>query len=221
MITLHHLEQSRSQRVLWLLEELDLPYEVIQYQRDPVTLAAPESLFRIHPLGKAPILSDDELVIAESGAIIEYLIERYDLDGRFRPTAGQALLDYRYWLHFAEGSLMPLLVMKLVFTKITTSPMPFFAKPIAKSISQKLQSNFLTPRLTPQLAFIEKTLAKRTWFTGDRISGADIQMSFPLIAASARLNLSAYPNIDRFIKQVEAMPHYQKAIKRVTTGETA
>lgn len=218
MIGLHHLEKSRSQRILWLLEELGLEYQVISYKRDPETMAAPDSLTQVHVLGKAPILTDGGLSIAESGAIIEYLIDQYDTDGRLRPTQGQALLDYRYWLHFAEGSLMPLLVMKLVFTKIESSPMPFFAKPVAKSISHKTQKAFLMPRLVPQLEFIERTLETRTWFAGETISGADIQMSFPLIAASDRLDLSTYPHIERFIKQVEAMPHYQKAMKKVANS---
>lgn len=215
MITLHHLEKSRSQRILWLLEELELDYEVVVYQRDPVSMAAPDLLSKVHPLGKAPILTDGELTIAESGAIIEYLIEHYDPLDRLKPSNGQALLDYRYWLHFAEGSLMPLLVMKLVFTKMTSSPMPFFVKPIAKSISQKVQSAFVTPRITPQLQFIDKTLEKSTWLTGESLTGADIQMSFPLIAASSRIDLSKYPNIVRFIQQIESSLTYQKASRKV------
>ncbi|REG81425.1 glutathione S-transferase [Marinomonas pollencensis] len=215
MITLHHLEKSRSQRILWLLEELGLEYRVILYERDPKTMAAPESLADQHPLAKAPILTDGTLTVAESGAIIEYLIDQYDSEARLRPTQGQALLDYRYWLHFAEGSLMPLLVMKLVLTKMANSPMPFFIKPVAKSISAKLQSAFVLPRLLPQLAFIEQTLAHQVWFTGASLSGADIQMSFPLMAASARLDLSQYPNIARFIEQVEASPSFQQAADKV------
>ncbi|WP_133013255.1 glutathione S-transferase [Marinomonas flavescens] len=214
MIRVHHLEQSRSQRVIWLLEELKLDYDVVLYKRDPVTMAAPESLTKVHPLGKSPVITDGALTVAESGAIIEYLIDRYDKDRCLKPLDGQALLNYRYWLHFAEGSLMPLLVMKLVLTKMATSPMPFFVKPIAKSISQKIQSAFIEPRLTPQLQFIEQTLTKHTWFTGESLTGADIQMSFPLMAVSTRLDISQYPNIFRFLKQVEATTGYKNAMKK-------
>ena len=214
MITVHHLNNSRSQRILWLLEELGLEYEIKEYQRDPKTSAAPESLKAIHPLGKSPVITDGDLTIAESGAIIEYLLDSYDSENRLRPTTGQALLDSRYWLHFAEGSLMPLLVMKLVMMKMPKNPMPFFIKPIAKTLSQKIQDMFITPRLTPQIELIEQTLANNTWLTGDELSGADIQMSFPIQASSNRMDLTAFPNIARYLKQIEAIPAYQKAVER-------
>lgn len=214
MIKVHHLENSRSQRILWLLEELELEYDVVEYKRDPDTAAAPESLKKIHPLGKSPVITDGELTVAESGAIIEYLLDRYDTEKRLRPLEGQALLDYRYWLHFAEGSFMPLLVMKLVMMKIPESPMPFFIKPIAKALSNKVQEKFIMPRIEPQLAFIEKTLSKHKWIIGNELSAADIQMSFPLQASSGRINVTQFPNICRFIKQVEAVPAYQKAIEK-------
>ncbi|PXF29645.1 glutathione S-transferase [Pokkaliibacter plantistimulans] len=213
MIIVHHLENSRSLRILWLLEELGLDYDIRLYRRDPQTMAAPDSLKAIHPLGKAPIISDGELVIAESGAIIEYLLDRYD-DGRLRPGSGQPLLDYRYWLHFAEGSLMPLLVMKLIFTRMPENPMPFFVRPVARGMSSKVQEIFLTPRLLPQLALINDTLAQRPWFTGEQLSGADIQMSFPLQAASSRADLSDYPHIGRFLSRVSEQPAYQRALAR-------
>ncbi|MFT2098178.1 glutathione S-transferase [Marinomonas sp. 2405UD66-6] len=214
MIKVHHLENSRSQRILWLLEELELDYEVIEYKRDPETASGPESLKAVHPLGKSPVITDGELTVAESGAIIEYLLDRYDTEKRLRPTEGQALLDYRYWLHFAEGSLMPLLVMKLVMMKVPQNPMPFFIKPIAKMITGKVQEKFINPRIEPQMSFIEETLNQQTWFAGDKLTAADIQMSFPLQAASTRMNLTKFPNISRFLKQVEKEPSYQKAIKK-------
>jgi glutathione S-transferase len=214
MITVHHLDNSRSQRILWLLEELGLDYEIVEYKRDPDSAAAPESLKKIHPLGKSPVITDGELTVAESGAIIEYLLDRYDTEKRLRPTDGQALLDYRYWLHFAEGSLMPLLVMKLVMMKVPKSPMPFFIKPIAKAITGKVQEKFILPRIKPQMLFIEKTLGEHTWFVGEELTAADIQMSFPLQASSTRMDLSEFPNIARFIKQVEAQPAYQKAVAK-------
>ncbi|GHB61446.1 glutathione S-transferase [Psychrosphaera saromensis] len=214
MITLHHLNNSRSQRILWLLEELGLEYGIKQYQRDPVTSSAPESLKAIHPLGKSPVITDGDLTIAESGAIIEYLLDSYDTEKRLRSTKGQALLDYRYWLHFAEGSLMPLLVMKLVMMKMPKNPMPFFVKTIAKALSNKVQEMFISPRLTPQIELVENTLANRTWLTGEELSAADIQMSFPLQASATRMDLSAFPNIARYLKQIDALPAYQKAVER-------
>lgn len=220
MITVHHLENSRSQRILWLLEELQLDYDIVCYQRDPNTAAAPEALKKIHPLGKSPVITDEGKTIAESGAIIEYLLDQYDTQSRLRPTSGEALLDYRFWLHFAEGSLMPLLVMKLVMMKVPHNPMPFFAKPFAKGLSNKVQENFISPRLSTQLAFIETSLAQRPWFTGEHLSGADIQMSFPLMAASGRVNLATYPNIERFIKRVESQASYQAALTKGGTFKT-
>lgn len=214
MITVHHLENSRSQRILWLLEELGLEYNIIEYKRDPKTLSAPESLKQIHPLGKSPVIEDNETIVAESGAIIEYLLDQYDTESIFRPSSGRALQNYRYWLHFAEGSLMPLLVMKLVFKKISQNPMPFFVKPIAKSISDKVQINFIDPRLIPQLDLIDKALVSSMWLTGDELTGADIQMSFPLQAASTRTDMSRYTNISRFLDQVQARPGYQRALEK-------
>ncbi|KZN15009.1 glutathione S-transferase [Marinomonas sp. TW1] len=214
MIQVHHLENSRSQRILWLLEELNLAYEIIEYKRDPDTASAPESLKKMHPLGKAPILTDGDHTLAESGAIIEYLLDQYDEDNRLRPTKGQALLDYRYWLHFAEGSLMPLLVMKLVMTRVPKNPMPFFIKPIAKALTGKVIQKFIQPRLEPQIEFIEATLADRTWFAGEELTAADIQMSFPLQASSTRMDLSSYPNIRHFLSQVEKQAGYQRALAK-------
>ncbi|BFM49569.1 glutathione S-transferase [Marinomonas sp. THO17] len=220
MITLHHLENSRSQRILWLLEELNLAYDIVEYKRDPETSAAPESLKKVHPLGKAPVITDGENTIAESGAIIEYLLDTYDSEQRLRPAQGQALLDYRFWLHFAEGSLMPLLVMKLVMMKVPKSPMPFFIKPIAKALTDKVQQKFILPRLQPQLDFIEVTLGEREWFAGDAMSAADIQMSFPLQASSTRMNLDQYPNIRRFLTAVEKQPSYQQALAKGGSFQT-
>ncbi|NLQ18057.1 glutathione S-transferase [Marinomonas sp. M1K-6] len=214
MIQVHHLDSSRSQRILWLLEELALGYEIIEYKRHPDTAEAPETLKKVHPLGKSPVITDGELTVAESGAIIEYLLDKYDVEKRLRPTDGQALLDYRYWLHFAEGSLMPLLVMKLVMMKVPSSPMPFFIKPIAKALTGKIQDKFIRPRIEPQMAFIEKTLGEHKWFVGDALSAADIQMSFPLQASSTRMNLAAFPNIARFIKQIEGEAAYQRALSK-------
>ena len=215
MITVHHLENSRSLRVLWLLEELGLPYEIIHYKRDPVTMLAPESLREIHPLGKAPILQDDDRVVAESGAIIEYLAHTYGKDTMLPESGGQAWLDYTYWLHYAEGSLMPPLVLRLVFEKVKTSPMPFFVKPVAKGISDKTNEMFIGPMIKTHLDFVESHLAKNTWFLGDKLSAADIQMSFPLEASVARGIVGRNrPHISGWVKRVHARPAYQRALEK-------
>ncbi len=212
MITVHHLENSRSQRILWLLEELELSYELKCYQRDPQTLLAPQALKEVHPLGKSPVITDSDVTVAESGAIIEYLLETYG-QGQLKPVGEVDLRNYRYWLHYAEGSLMPLLVLKLVFDRIPKGSMPFFIRPIAKGITAKVQETFLAPQLSTHLRFVEDSLKGREWFAGE-FSAADIQMSFPLEAASARTDLTPCPNIRAFIKRYQARPAYQAALKR-------
>ncbi|MBL0727834.1 glutathione S-transferase family protein [Piscinibacter sp. HJYY11] len=215
MIIVHHLNNSRSQRVLWLLEELGLPYEIKHYQRDPKTMLAPESLRQVHPLGKSPVITDGDVTVAESGAIIEYLVERYG-NGRLVPPAGSPeKLRWRYWMHFAEGSAMPPLLLKLVFTTIERTKMPFFVKPIAKGISQKVQGTLVDPNLTRQLDFMEGELGKSEWFAGNEFSAADIQMSFPLEAAAQRAGLDASrPKLMAFLKRIHARPAYRQALER-------
>jgi len=214
MITLHHLENSRSQRVLWLLEELGLPYEVKRYERDKKSLLAPASLTKVHPLGKSPVITDGRVTVAESGAIIEYLLDEHG-DGRLRPAPGSAdRRRFTYWLHFAEGSAMPPLLMKLVFDKVRSTPMPFFIKPVARVIADKVLSSFVMPNIERQLAFMEAELKSRAWFAGDTFSAADIQMSFPLEAAAARAGLDAgYPKLTAFLSRIHARPAYQRALE--------
>ena len=215
MITLHHLNNSRSQRIIWLLEELGLEYDIKRYQRDAKTMLAPPSLRKVHPLGKSPVITDGDNTLAESGAIIEYLVDRYG-GGRLIPPAGSPeRLRYTYWLHFAEGSAMPPLLLKLVFDKIETTPMPFFAKPIAKGISGKVKSSFIDPQLTQILDYMEEELAKKDWFAGAEFSAVDIQMSFPLEAAAARGGLDKNrPRLMSFLKRIHARPAYQRALDR-------
>src|SRR5690554_375590 len=167
MITLHHLNNSRSQRVLWMLEELGVPYEIQHYERDPETMLAPDSLRKVHPLGKSPVITDGDLVVAESGVIIDYLTRTYGKGTLQPPESGQAWLDYHYWLHYAEGSLMPPLLVRLVLEKIKTSPMPFFIKPVAKGIAHKVDQAFADPMINTHMDFIEAHLSKNTWFLGD------------------------------------------------------
>ena len=214
MITVHHLNNSRSQRVLWLLEELGLAYDIKHYQRDAKTMLAPPELRAVHPLGKSPVITDGRTTVAESGAIVEYLIDEYGA-GRFKPEAGSPdRLRYTYWLHYAEGSLMPPLLMTLVFDEVEKAPMPFFIKPIAKAISGKVKSAFIKPQLKQHLDYLESELGKRSWFAGASFSGADIQMSFPIEAAAARAGLnSKRPKLMDFLARIHARPAYQRALK--------
>ena len=216
MITVHHLNNSRSQRVLWLLEELELPYEIVHYQRDPKTMLAPPTLRAVHPLGKSPVVTTDEgLALAESGAVVETLIERYG-NGRLAPAAGTPeALRYRYWLHYAEGSAMPPLLLKLMFDQIEKAKMPFFAKPIAKAIAGKAKAAFITPNIKSHLDFMEGELGKSKWFAGNAFSGADIQMSFPVEAAVARGGLDATrPKLMAYLERIRARPAYMRALER-------
>lgn len=215
MLTVHHLNNSRSQRVLWLLEELGVPYELKRYQRDPKTMLAPPELRAVHPLGKSPVLTDEGFTLAESGAIIEYLVERYG-EGRFAPPPGTPQrLRYTYWLHYAEGSAMPPLLLKLVALRIAQAPMPFFARPIARKISSTLQSSFVDPQLKLHLGYVDAALRETGWFVGDSFSAADVQMSFPLEAAASRADtLAQLPAIRAFLERIHARPAYQRALER-------
>ena len=214
MLTVHHLEESRSIRILWLLEELGVEYDVVFYRRDPKTRLAPETLTKIHPLGKAPVVTDGDLVVAESGAIIEYIVETCGNGGMALTSADAGYRDYRYWMHFAEGSLMPFLVMSLILTKIETAKVPFFVKPVAKGIADKVRSSYVGPGVKSSLSFVEKSLKGRTWLCGETLTAADVQMSFPLIESGSRSSVEQYPEIQRFIRQVHDRPAYQRAIDR-------
>ncbi|MBQ0957657.1 glutathione S-transferase [Ideonella sp. 4Y11] len=215
MITVHHLNNSRSQRVLWLLEELGLPYEIRHYQRDPQTMLAPASLKAVHPLGKSPVLTDGDITVAESGAIIEYVLDSHG-QGRLRPLPGTPeQRRFRYWLHFAEGSAMPPLLLKLVFARVQSAPMPFFVKPVARGIAAKVLGSFVEPNLRAQLDFMEAELAGRDWFAGDDFSAADIQMSFPIEAAAQRAGLDASrPRLMDWLRRIHARPAYRRALER-------
>jgi glutathione S-transferase len=214
MIVVHHLERSRSHRVTWMLEELGIEYELRSYARDPKTLLAPESLRSVHRLGKSPVISDGALTLAESGAILEYLVDRYGA-GRFAPAAGTGQrIRYTYWMHFAEGSAMPYLVMKLVFDRIERAPMPFFARPVARAIAGRAKSGFVMPNITRMLEHVEAELAQGQWLAGE-FSAADVQMSFPLEAAAARGGGAwKYPRIDAFLERIRARPAYRRAAER-------
>jgi glutathione S-transferase len=215
MITLHHLNNSRSQRIIWLLEELKLEYVIEYHLRDPKTYLAQDSLKGIHALGKSPVISDDktDIILAESGAIIEYLVQTYGK--HLMPEQGSVdYWQYLYWMHFSEGSLMPPMVMNLVLSKMKDSPMPFFVKPIAKKIADQIVKQFSGPNIKRSLEFIEAHLCKNTWFCGDQLTGADIQMSFPLEASAARNMVDQYPNILAYVKRFQALPTYKAALAK-------
>jgi glutathione S-transferase len=215
MITVHHLENSRSQRVLWLLEELGTPYAVQRYARNPVTMLAPPELKAVHPLGKSPVIDDDGTVVAESGAIVEYLVDTHG-GGRLKPSLGTPEAQrYTYWLHFAEGSLMPPLLVALIFAKVRGAKLPFFVKPIVKGIAAQVHKAYIDPNVNNLLAFMEAELQQREWFAGDTFTAADVQMSYPLEAAAAgRAGFTAqsHPKLHAWLMRCQARPAYQLAL---------
>jgi len=215
MIIVHHLNNSRSQRVLWLLEELELPYEVKRYQRNAKTMLAPPELRAVHPLGKSPVIEDGGQTLAESGAIVEYLAERYG-GGRLVPAADTPeRLRYRYWMHFAEGTAQPPLLLKLLFDRVETAPMPFFVRPVARAIAQRAKATYIQPNIDRNLDFMESELAGRDWFAGAAFSAADVQMSFPLEAAAVRGGLDARrPRLMDFLARIHARPAYRRAVDK-------
>ena len=216
MIVVHHLERSRSQRVLWLLEELGLPCRVERYARDPETMLAPPELRRVHPLGKSPVIEDDGLVVAESGAIVEYLVERKGVSHALRPAAGTPELQrYRYWLHYAEGSAMPPLLLSLIFSRLPQGPMPFIVRPVVRGIAATVMRKFVTPQLRLHFDWIEQELGRSEWFAGDAFTAADVQMSFPLEAAAARGVLGGgHPRARAWLERILARPAYRRALEQ-------
>jgi glutathione S-transferase len=215
MIVVHHLNNSRSQRILWLLEELGVPYEVKRYERDATTMLAPPSLTAVHPLGKSPVITDGDSTVAESGAIVEYLVDRYG-GGRLVPPAGTPdRLRYTYWLHYAEGSAMPPLLLKLVFARIEQAPVPFFVRPIVKKVAGTAMTTFIEPQLRKHLDYMEAEVARTGWFAGSEMTAADIQMSFPLEAAAARAGLDqSRPHLFSFLQKIHARDAYKRALEK-------
>lgn len=214
MITVHHLNDSRSQRVLWLLEELGAQYEIKRYQRDKKTRLAPPELRKIHPLGKSPVIQHGDVVVAETGAIIEYLLEAFPNSG-LKPEAGShAARRFTYWMHYAEGSAMTPLLLSLIFSEIPKKA-PFFARPVAKGIARKVGATLIAPQIANHTAYWEAELAKTGWFAGDRMTAADIMMSFPLEAAGARIGFGAdKPRCREFLQRIHARPAYRRALER-------
>ena len=213
MLTVHHLDNSRSQRVLWLLEELGIPYQIKRYQRDPKSQLAPPELKRVHPLGKSPVLTDGEAVIAETGAIVEYLINK--TGGRLRPPEGSpAWPRWTYWMHYAEGSAMPPLLMRLIFSMLPARA-PTLMRPIVRAIASRTIGGYIDPEIRKHFDYIESELTKSTWFAGEDFSAADVMMSFPLEAAGLRANVyPGRPKVKAFVDRCHARPAYQRALEK-------
>jgi len=214
MVIVHHLNNSRSQRLLWLLEELGVLYDIKHYQRDPRTMLAPPELRKVHALGKSPVITDGDVTLAESGAIMEYVLEKYGR-GRLVPKpASPEKLRYTFWMHFAEGSAMPPLVMKLVLGRMAKG-VPFLIRPIARAIVSRVQEGFVQPNISRQLDYMEAELNRSTWFAGNEFTAADIQMSFPVEAATARAGLDASrPKLMEFLHRIQAREAYRAALER-------
>jgi glutathione S-transferase len=213
MLIVHHLNNSRSQRILWMLEELQVPYQIVRYQRES-TMLAPASLKAVHPLGKSPVVEDNGNILAESGAIIEYLQETYDPESRLKPISNEEKLRYRFWLHYAEGSLMPLLMMKLVFGRLGKAPVPWLLRPVGNLLGQGVQKAYLNKQISTHARYLEDSLQKNPWFAGQSFSAADIQMSFPVVALLARGGNNDLPNLQNWFNKVQQRPAWQRAIQQ-------
>ncbi len=214
MIIVHHLNDSRSQRVLWLLEELGVAYEVKRYQRDAQTMLAPVELKAVHPLGKSPVIDDGEVRVAETGAIVEYLLDAHG-GSALRPARGtEAGRRFTYWLHYAEGSAMTPLLLKLIFSQIPKRA-PLLARPVAAGISKAMNARMIDPQLAAHTAYWEAELARSEWFAGDAFTAADIMMSFPVEAAGSRVGYGAdKPRLKAFLERIHARPAWQRALER-------
>jgi glutathione S-transferase len=213
MLTVHHLNNSRSQRVLWLLEELALPYEIKHYQRDSRTMLAPPELRAVHPLGKSPVITDGDATIAETGAIVEYIVDK--AGGRLRPAAGTPeRLRWTFWLHYSEGSLMSPLLMKLVFD-VMPRRAPMILRGLVRNIATRAKAGFVMPQLGTHFDFLEAELGRSEWFAGAGFSAADVMMSFPLEAGGARAGaFEGRPRLKAFVERIHARPAYKSAIEK-------
>ncbi len=200
MIIVHHLNNSRSQRILWMLEELGLAYEIVAHQRDATTRLAPEALKAVHPLGKSPVIVDAGLTIAESGAILEYLVAHYG-EGRFAPAPSSPdWISYLQWLHFAEGSAMTPLLLALYVGRLGEAGKPLWPR--------------IEAEIANHIGYIDQAVTGRDYLVGDSLTAADVQVAFVLEAASASGALKAYPNAETYLRALQARPAYQRALTR-------
>ena len=216
MLVVHHLNNSRSQRVLWLLEELGVPYEIRHYQRDAEDDAGAAGVAQGASARQVAGDHRRRATLAESGAIVEYIVDRYG-EGRLVPKKGTAdRLRYTYWLHYAEGSAMSPLLMKLVFDNIAKGRVPFFARPVVNAIVRKVMDGFVGPQLKTHIDHMESELARSPWFAGKEFCAADIQMSFPVEVAKQRVpfNASSRPNLMAFLERIHGRPAYRRALER-------
>jgi glutathione S-transferase len=219
MITLHHLEKSQSIRILWLLEELGAPYEVKLYDRDPVSRLAPAEYKAVSPLGTAPVITDGDVTLAETNAIVDYILDRHD-DGRLRPKPGTPeRAKYLFWFHTAQGSLQPLLTNKFVMMALTTRS-PFLMRPVAKALVGALDKGFFGPRLAALFREIEKALGESKWFAGDSLTAADMVMGYSMELCVHRggMDEASHPNAFRFLKQMREYPSYVRAMEKDGKG---
>ncbi|WP_434353808.1 glutathione S-transferase [Psychrobacter sp. HD31] len=214
MLHLHHLENSRSLRIAWLLEELNLDYKLTVYQRTKANLA-PKSLEKIHPMGKAPILEVDDKALAESGFIIDYLLKHHDTKGTLKPNDGKAWEDYTYWFHFAESSAMPNLVMRLIFSKVVERS-PLVIRPVAKKIQASVEESMISGNINKMLDLMDQHLSANKWFAGNEFTAADIQMYLVGVGANARnsLDKTKYANILNWLKRCESRDAFLKAVDK-------
>lgn len=215
MIVVHHLENSRSQRVLWLLEELGLPYEIKRYERDKKTNLAPKELLKVHPLGKSPVIEDRGAVYAETGAIIEHIVDNYG-GGRLVPErGGDDYRCYKYWMHAAEGSYMAPLLIALLLDRMENAKMPFFAKPIARKLTQGVRDAYLANTIKGLFQYLDSELSKNEWLAGGAFTAADIIMSFPIEAAMTRLEAAKSSKaLKTYLARLHARPAYKRALEK-------
>jgi len=215
MIVLHHLENSRSQRILWMLEELGVEYRIKHYQRDPKTSLAPAGLKKVHPLGKSPVLVDGDTTLAESATILEYLARQYG-GGNWAPAPDHPdYWQFHFWMHYAEASLMPPLLIKLVFSKLKGPPVPFLFRPISGAIADQVDRTFTDRQIATHFAYVDSFLAEHEWFAGSHITAADVQMSFPLEAALAKgtVQRADYPHVALWVNRIHLRPAWQRALE--------
>lgn len=215
MLTLHHLNNSRSQRILWLLEELEVEYNIEYYQRDSKTNLAPDTLKAIHPLGRSPVLTTSKGVIAESGAIVEYLVNHYADHHFVTPKSGELLQQYSFWLHFAEGTLMPPMVAKLILEKARQKgSTPFFVKPVTEKLVDGILNAYYGPNFAQSIRYVESYLKHHTWFAGEKPTGADVQMIFPLESFVASGHAEDFPEIRDYVERVHQREAYKRALQK-------
>lgn len=222
MIVVHHLERSRAHRIVWLLEELGLDYDVVRYRRDPDTLLAPPELRAVHPLGRSPVVVDGGDTLAESGAIVETLLERYDRQSRLAPAVGTPeRVRWHYWMHFAEGSAMPPLLISLILKRVREARMPFFARPVARTIADRVTASLVAPQLRANGQYMDQALAADPWFAGASFSAADVQMSFAVQALAARGGIDDWPHLQDWLQRAQAREAWRRTLARVGPLELA